>query len=79
MRSPLYSGPNRSGVCKCGHSWLDHHLSMVMRQDYVTETGEAYVPDECCFYGSNELGGLQPVDGEWVLHCRSYRDSLESD
>ena len=75
MREARYSGPNRRGVCVCGHSWQAHHLSKVMRQEYVEETGEGYIPDECCFYGSNEVGGLQYVDGEWIPHCSGYKDS----
>lgn len=48
-----------------------------MRQEYVDETGEACIPDECCYYGFNEVGGMQCVDGEWIDHCHGYRDSKE--
>jgi hypothetical protein len=59
MSEPRYSGPNRSGVCVCGCSWELHHLSCVMRQEYFDETGEAHIPEECCAYGFNEVGGMK--------------------
>ena len=72
MNKPRYSGINRSGVCKCGHSWEDHHLSVVMNQDYAEQTGEAYLPEECEHYGFNEMGGL---DTEGRTHCHRYLDA----
>lgn len=74
---PKYSGPDRSGVCVCGCSWQDHHLCMVMRQAYMDATQEAYIPDECCRYGSNEVGGMKynKETGEWEDHCYGYQDS----
>jgi len=75
MRQPRYSGPTRSGICICGHSWKEHHLSCVMRQEYIDDTEEGYIPEECCHYGFNESGGQQLVDGEWVEHCFGYVDS----
>lgn len=48
---------------------------MVMRQEYIDATGEAYVLGECKHYGSNELGGLMPSGDQWVNHCQGYRDS----
>ncbi len=71
---PRYSGPNRSGICKCGHSYKDHHLGCVLNEDYFNDTGELYLPQECEFYGCNEDGGL---DAEGNEHCSGYRDSLE--
>jgi len=53
---PMYSGPSRSGVCVCGHKWDDHHLGVVMNLDYADDTQEAYLPQECEFFGSNEMG-----------------------
>jgi hypothetical protein len=44
---------------------------MVMRQEYIDETHEGYIPDECCFYGNNEMGGL---DEEGNIHCFGYQD-----
>lgn len=73
---PRYSGPNCSGICVCGHSWEDHHLGMVMNPVYREQTGEAYIPQECEHYGSNEMGGL---DADGNEHCWSYRDSLWPD
>ena len=70
---PRYSGPNRSGMCVCGHSWEDHHLGMVMNSDYFEATKEAYIAQECEFYGFNEMGGLDPEGND---HCHSYKDTL---
>lgn len=69
-----YSGPNRSGICVCGHAWDRHHLGLVARQDYVDQTHEGYIAQECEFYGCNEMGGCNP-DGSY--HCTSYKDSME--
>jgi hypothetical protein len=78
MNEPRYSGPNRSGICVCGHPWDEHHLGIVMNNEYYDATHEAYVPEECEHYGFNEMGGRMPMpDGRWVDHCQSYRDSLE--
>ena len=75
MRPARYSGPNRSGICKCGHSWEDHHLGMIMNPDYIeTEGGpEIYLPQECEHYGFNEDGGK---DANGNPHCDNYEDSL---
>lgn len=72
-----YSGPKRTGICVCGHSWEDHHLGMVMNPEYYEQTREAYVPQECEVYGFNETGGMKydETAGEWRDHCDSYRDS----
>jgi hypothetical protein len=77
MREPRYSGPERTGVCVCGCPWDKHHLCMVMRQDYLDATQEQYIPDECCAYGFNEVGGMKYNKelGEWEDHCHGYRDS----
>jgi hypothetical protein len=68
---PLYSGPGKSGVCRCGHSHEDHHGGIVMNADYFKQTGEGRVPGECEFYGCNEEGGL---DADGNLHCGNYVD-----
>ena len=67
-----YSGPGKSGVCKCGHAWDEHHLNVVMNHEYALTTGEAYVPEECEFFGFNETGGL---DAEGKNHCQRYEDA----
>ena len=72
-RQPRYSGPKCSGICVCGHSWEEHHLGIVLRQEYVDETGEGYIPQECEYFGFNEMGGL---DAEGNDHCSHYQDSL---
>ena len=73
-RPAIYSGPHRSGICTCGHSWEDHHLNMIMTEAQMMTDSEleGYVPGECEYYGANEMGGLGP-DGEY--HCGSYKDS----
>jgi hypothetical protein len=68
---PIYSGPNRTGVCQCGHSWEKHHLCLVAPKEYVDATGEGYLPCECEYYGCNESGGL---DADGNSHCHAYRD-----
>ncbi len=68
---PRYSGPKNSGVCICGHSWDDHHLGVVLNEDYFNDTHESYVPEECEVYGFNETGGL---DSEGNDHCQRYQD-----
>jgi len=45
-----------------------------MRQEYVEQTHEVYIPQECEAYGFNELGGLRCIDGYWVPHCNGYQD-----
>src|SRR3990167_1307440 len=75
-REPIYGGPNRSGVCICGHSWEDHHLGMVVRLGrYLTTDGhrEYSIPQECEYFGCNEDGGL---DADGNPHCFGYQDSL---
>ena len=74
MRAAMYSGPKRSGVCQCGHGWDDHHLGIVVNPASVETDGGAewYVPQECEFFGCNELGGL---DEEGRPHCGRYVDS----
>ncbi len=74
-----YSGPNRTGICVCGHYWEDHHLGMVMRQKYIDDTHEGYIPQECEAFGFNETGGLMYDEEkeEWVNHCQHYTDKGE--
>ncbi len=74
MNTPRYSGPNRTGMCICGHSWDHHHLGVVVRKEYVDETNESYVPQECEHYGHNEFGGL---DAHGNTHCFGYMDTKE--
>jgi len=76
MRPAIYSGPNRTGICICGHSWDSHHLGLVMRADAVETDGgpEHYIPQECEAFGANENGGL---DGEGKDHCFGYVDAAK--
>lgn len=73
---PRYSGPNCSGICVCGHSWDEHHLGIVVRPEYVQETGENYIPQECEHYGFNAVNGMRYNEdtGLWEDHCFGYRD-----
>lgn len=73
---PRYSGPKCSGICVCGHKWDEHHLGIVLNPDYVKDTGEAYIPQECEHFGFNETGGL---DDKGKEHCFGYRDVLWPD
>lgn len=78
MREAIYSGPKRSGICVCGHSWEAHHLGMVMKPGAeVTDGGvEYYIPQECEYYGCNEMSG---VDTEGDEHCFGYRDNMKEE
>jgi hypothetical protein len=69
-----YSGPNRSGICKCKHRWEDHHLGCVMNRKYYEDTGEDYVPQECEFYFCNEMGGCNKDGSD---HCHRYIDEKD--
>lgn len=77
MRKAIYSGPQRSGICVCGHSWREHHLGMVMRTEAIQTDGgpEYYIPQECEFFGCNEDGGK---DADGNEHCDGYVDDLSS-
>ena len=68
---PVYSGPNRSWVCICGHHWSDHRFGCVTNNQYYNETRESYVPEECEVYDCNETGGLDTVGQP---HCFRYKD-----
>jgi hypothetical protein len=67
----------RTGVCKCGHSWEDHHLGMLLNKAIFDEVWAVvpdhppYVPQECEFYGCNEYGGL---DEDGHAHCGQYEE-----
>jgi hypothetical protein len=63
----------------CGHSWEEHHLNAVMNSEYIKQTGESYLPEECEALGCNETGGLMLVEGKWVDHCHRYQDSKETE
>lgn len=76
----VYSGPGRTGRCICGHSWEDHHLGMIMNEEWSAPRSngvvEIYLPQECEYYGSNEDGGL---DADGKDHCHRYRDEALPD
>ena len=75
-RPAIYSGPNRSGVCVCGHKWDQHHLGVVMRQVMTDGGEELYIPQECEAYGVNEDGGK---DADGNPHCDGYRDAANAE
>lgn len=72
MNESIYSGPGKSGICKCGCPVWRHHLSWVMRKEYIDETGERYLPGCCLRFGFNEQEGL---DSKGRIHCFGYRDN----
>ena len=76
FRKAIYSGPERSGTCVCGHKWDRHHLGIVANVTRLwTDAGpECYIPQECEHYGWNEMGGL---DREGHVHCFGYKDSRD--
>lgn len=67
----------KTGICKCGHSWKDHHLGMIINAKIWNEIKAIepdyppYVPQECEHFGFNEYGGL---DRDGNRHCFSYKD-----
>ena len=72
-----YSWTIITGICKCGHSWEDHHLGVIMNDAVWTELKKTnpehppYVPQECEYYGCNEDGGM---DEEGNPHCGGYEE-----
>lgn len=48
-------------ICICGHKEEDHHISYF--------PGGGKLVEECEYYGSNELGGL---DSEGNFHCMQF-------
>jgi len=73
---PRYSGPNRSGMCVCGCRWSEHHLGIVMNEEYRKQTGESYIPQECETFRFNEVGGRKWDGTSWQDHCQQYRDTM---
>lgn len=72
-----------SGICKCGHGWEKHHLSMIMDAEYrdklrsISPNHPPYVPEECLAHGCNETGGMKynKEIGEWEEHCYGYQEA----
>jgi len=48
-----------------------------MNQEYAAATKEGYLPEECEFYGFNEVGGLIFINGFWKDHCQRYKDQKD--
>ena len=79
LRPARYSGTGRTGICICGHSWEEHHLSVVMREGAEkvhNGSVEYYIPEECEHFGFDEMGGLDAAGND---HCFRYRDSALPD
>lgn len=57
-------------LCVCGHELQDHHVSW-FRSGYQ-------LIEECEYFGSNETGGAEFVDGKWVDHCMKFRLNQEA-
>lgn len=55
-------------VCICSHLAEDHHRSWFRNGGQLIE--------ECEFYGHNETGGMEYVDGKWIEHCQRFRSAL---
>ncbi len=64
-----------SGVCLCGHSYEEHHFSIVANSEASGTMGD-YLPKECEFFGFDENGGLDEDGNE---HCRHYVDAEDPD
>jgi hypothetical protein len=68
-----------TGMCKCGHSWEDHHLGVIVNADVIQSIRSKYqdhplfIPQECEYYGCNEMGGYD-TDGN--DHCHGYEDKV---
>jgi hypothetical protein len=73
---PEYKKNYYSGICLCGHSWENHHLSMVASLDYIKVTNEGTIPGECLRFGCNETGGLDENGDD---HCFGYVDKGHPD
>ena len=77
----IYSGPGRTGVCKCGHRWEDHFLEVTQNEDYYQETSEMYIPLQCQFYEPDGMRHNEKPDvygnDAWIMHCNCYIDSSE--
>ena len=72
--SKLFKWQIISGVCKCGHSYEDHHLGVIMNEDTLDKLPKdhpPYLPQECEHFGSNEMGGR---DLEGNYHCDQYEE-----
>jgi hypothetical protein len=85
MSNQSYIPKIKTGVCKCGHMWDDHHLGVVMNSDALKVHKEhgapPYVPQECEMYGWNEVGGkmYDPDTERWVDHCHQYEEDTNAE
>ena len=72
---PKFSKVIYSGTCLCGHSYEDHHISMVLNREALAVMGP-HMPEECEYFGCNETGGL---DEHGNPHCERYVDAEDPD
>lgn len=56
---------NDDAICVCGHEAQEHHRSWFRGGDELIE--------ECEYFGHNETGGMEYVEGEWREHCQRFR------
>lgn len=67
----------QTGICQCGHSYEEHHLSVIMNEDTMREIAAInpehppYLPGECEHFGFNECGGRDRDGNE---HCYQYKE-----
>lgn len=52
-------------LCICGHELQEHHRSWFR--------GGFQLIEECEYFGWNEHGGAELVDGVWVDHCHKFK------
>ena len=81
-----YSGPDRSGICKCGCPWSKHHLGVITSEEYWAgisleerEDMEKFTPQECESFGFADHSGMRydEESRQWITHCNGYIDSME--
>jgi hypothetical protein len=63
-----------SGLCRCGHTFEQHHTSAIVNQGVLASLPPGhppYIAEECCAYDFNEGSGMGP-DGR--DHCHRFID-----
>lgn len=70
MTEPTYD-EKMAWLCECGHTLEDHHVSWFR--------GGGMLAEECEYFGTNETGGCEYVDGRWVEHCQRFRRAENGD
>ena len=68
MDLEMYRWQIISGICRCGHSWEDHHGNIIMNQDTISNLPidhPSILPGEC------EANGFHEFNDN---HCHQYID-----